>query len=228
MKPAEVDGIPLSWVRLVEGRPPLGLGLFVPTDPNAVLEDFDEDEFIATDERMPYFATLWPAAEVLAREVMAGPSLAGQRVLDLGCGVGAAGLAAARRGARVSFLDWEPRALPIVARSLSALGLTAENMVTADWRQPPDLGRFDRILAADVLYEERNLVAVAAFLRDHMQVGAVAWIADPGRVTARKFPALLAAHSLAQQSRRTPPHPSEGPSVHLLEIIRPEPVAHPR
>ncbi|MCA9321551.1 MAG: methyltransferase, partial [Planctomycetes bacterium] len=39
-----------------------------------------------------------------------GPSLVDMRVLDLGCGVGAVGLAAARRGARVSFFDWEERA----------------------------------------------------------------------------------------------------------------------
>ena len=181
-----VEGMELRWERLHPGRPPHGLGLFVPARPNSILQAFTEEEAVATDDRLPYFATLWPAAVALSRKILDGPSLAGLRVLDLGCGLGAVGIAAAQRGANVVFLDWEPRALAVVEQSIRALGLSAD-FIAADWREPPDLGRFPRIYAADVLYEDRNLPAVAAFVREHLTPDGEAWIADPGRRCAGDF-----------------------------------------
>ncbi len=177
MKAGESEADPtLRWHDLAAGGP----GLYVPSDPDAVLARTTEEEFRASDERMPYFATLWPSGRALAREILAGPSLAGLRVLDLGCGVGAAGIAATARGADVTFLDWEARALALVRRSLERQGLRGE-AVAADWRAPPALGLFGRIVAADVLYEARNLPAVVPFVAAHLAPGGEAWIADPGR-----------------------------------------------
>jgi len=209
----EVAGIPLRWQEC--GAP--DLALYVPADPNALLADFDEEEFRRSDERMPYFGTLWPAALVLAGEVLAGPDLHGARVLDLGAGVGAAGIAAARRGARVTYLDWEPRAMPIIAASLARLGLTADALVTADWRDPPALGPFDRILGADVLYEPRNVPAVAAFLAGHLAPAGCAVLTDPGRPSARDFlPAAVAAGLVLRERHRVVP--AEGPAVDVLTV----------
>ena len=48
----------------------------------------------------------WPSGTATARHLLAHPSLvAGRRVLDLGCGVGAAGLAAGLAGAKVRRLE---------------------------------------------------------------------------------------------------------------------------
>ena len=158
-------------------------GLWVLDDPDATLDAITQEEFDRTDERMPYFATIWASAESLVAAVLEGPRLDGQRVLDLGCGLGACGFAAARHGARVTFFDWEPRALEIVAASASCQQAPAGtfDFVVGDWRRPPPFGRFDLILGADVLYERRNAPAVAAFLARHLKPGAEAWIADPGR-----------------------------------------------
>jgi predicted nicotinamide N-methyase len=150
-------------------------------DPDRLLDEMDDETFRASDERMPYFAALWAAGEALAGRLLAGPPLGGRRVLDLGCGLGVVGIAAAFRGGRVTFIDWEPRALEFVSRSLAAQGLTAEALVPADWRSPPPLAPFDLVLAADVLYEERNLPGILSFSARHLAPGGEAWIADPGR-----------------------------------------------
>ena len=94
-------------------------------------------------------------------------------MLDLGCGLGACGFAAARRGARVTFFDWEPRAIEIVAASAERQPIPPSRSSTSlgDWRQPPPLGPFDLILGADVLYEQRNAPAVATFLASHLAPG---------------------------------------------------------
>lgn len=208
-----VEGIALHWQEL-EGT---HLGLYLPVDPNALLEEVDVEEFLRSDERMPYFGTLWPAAVTLAEEVLEGTSLEGLRVLDLGCGVGAAGLAAAQRGARVTYLDWEPRAMPIVRLSARRLGLEVEDVVVADWRQAPPLDRFDRVLAADVLYEERNVPAVAAFLAAHLTDTGQALLTDPGRPPAKELlpEALRQGMVLCEQHRVTP---EVGPPIDVITV----------
>jgi hypothetical protein len=90
-----------------------------------------------------------------------------------------------------------------------------------DWRQPPPLGPFDRILGADVLYERRNAPAVAAFLAGHLKPGADAWIADPGRPQASLFPDLAAQAGLEVLGEETVRIGSDAPAITILRVRRP-------
>jgi ETFB lysine methyltransferase len=63
-----------------------------------------EDDYVL-DERLPYWADLWPSAQILAREVRT-MRLAGQRVLELGCGLGIVAVAAVLAGAEVTATDY--------------------------------------------------------------------------------------------------------------------------
>jgi predicted nicotinamide N-methyase len=184
------------------------LALWTLPDPDALLDEMTQEEFERTDERMPYWATVWPSAVALAEIVLAGPSIAGRRVLDLGCGLGLAGLAALHRGARVTFLDWEPAAVEIAVASAWTAGFSSVDGIACDWRAPPPLAPFDLVLGADVLYEERNVPAVAQFLHAHVAPGGAAWITDPGRRHAEGFPAACEAVGLAPAEKRVlaPPH----------------------
>jgi 2-polyprenyl-3-methyl-5-hydroxy-6-metoxy-1,4-benzoquinol methylase len=57
-----------------------------------------------------------------------------------------------------------------------------------DWRAlPADLGTFDRIVAADVLYEMAYAELVADVLATALSPRGTAIIADPGRVAVDKF-----------------------------------------
>jgi len=216
---AVVAGLRLTWRELGDD-PDTSFGLWVLDDPDGMLDSLTQEEFERTDERMPYFAMVWPSADSLVARVLAGPRLDGQHVLDLGCGLGACGFAAARRGARVTFFDWEPRAIEIVkesARRQPVPGALFEYAV-GDWRQPPPLGPFDLILGADVLYEQRNAPAVATFLARHMQPGAEAWIADPGRPQAGPFPALAEREGLKLIGADTLPARADGTTITLLRL----------
>lgn len=135
----------------------------------------------AADDK-PFWAYLWPSAIALAEVIGGGPSLEGKRVLDLGCGLGLAGFAAALRGARVLAADIRPEAVALVLRNAAANGLTLEARAV-DWdRPPPDLGLFDGILAADVLYDDGMLRGVLRFVRRHLAPEGLALITDPNRV----------------------------------------------
>jgi predicted nicotinamide N-methyase len=115
-------------------------------------EDLIDEEAFANDEFLPYWAELWPAAHALAAAL---PEVAGLRVVELGCGLGLPSLIAAARGAHVTATDWAADAIDLLYENAARndLELTAERR---DWREPWD-EVFDLVLAADVLYERRNV-----------------------------------------------------------------------
>ena len=90
--------------------------------------------------------------------------LDGLRVLELGCGLGLPSLVAAARGAEVTAVDWARDAVDLLRRNAVRNGLALACEVH-DWRRPLP-GRFDLALAADVLYERRNVEPVLARLRE--------------------------------------------------------------
>jgi pyroglutamyl-peptidase len=189
------DDTPPSRFPIVRREIDLGAGrvsMFTLVDPDALLDVITQEEFDRNDGRMPYWGTIWPSALALAEKVLRAGRLDGRRVLDLGCGLGLVGLAALERGARVTFLDWEPEAVRLALASARANGHgDRADGEAADWRVPPPHAPFDLVLGADVLYEARNGPAVARFLADHVAdpaaEGGEAWIADPGRLHAKDF-----------------------------------------
>jgi predicted nicotinamide N-methyase len=124
------------------------LTLLRPDSPDALI---DEQAF-AQDEFLPYWAELWPAATALAAAL---PDVAGLRVVELGCGLGVPSLIAAARGARVTATDWAADAIELLRQNADRNGLVLQAEVR-DWRESWQ-ERFDLVLAADVLYERRNV-----------------------------------------------------------------------
>jgi predicted nicotinamide N-methyase len=227
-EPMATAGLGLQWVELTAlpvspevEQADRRIGLWVPDDPDALIEQTSQQDFDERNSPMPYFSLLWPPGEALARYLLAGPRLDGRRSLDLGCGLGACGLAAARRGARVTFFDWEERAIQIVAASAAHQGLQAEALIVGDWRSPaPTLGAFDLILGADLLYQERNAPAVASFVAGHLAAKGEALIADPGRRHAGPFLELAHGHGLDVAGTVALPSMPHHPRIYALQIRR--------
>jgi predicted nicotinamide N-methyase len=120
-----------------------------------------DEEAFADDEFLPYWAELWPAARALASAL---PDVAGLRVVELGCGLGVPSLVAAARGAEVTATDWAADAIELLRMNAARNGL-ALVVEVRDWREPWD-ERFDLALAADVLYERRNVEPLLARLAE--------------------------------------------------------------
>jgi predicted nicotinamide N-methyase len=145
-----------------------------------------EDDYVL-DERLPYWADLWPSARVLANEVRT-MRLADRRVLELGCGLGVVAAGAALAGADVMATDYYEDAL-LFARLNVAEG-TGRSIGTrlVNWvAMPADLGKFDVVLASDVLYEHRYAPLVADAIAATLVRGGEAIVADPGRIAVDGF-----------------------------------------
>jgi predicted nicotinamide N-methyase len=172
-------------VDLVEETVPLrgaALQVLRPRDAEALLDEhaFEHEEYL------PYWAELWPSGVALARRV-AVRALRGARVLELGCGLGLPSLAAALAGGRVLATDWSPQAIELLQDNAVRNGAALETAVV-DWASPATIvarAPWDLVLAADVLYERRNVPLLLDLLPRLMDdERCELWLADPGRAPA--------------------------------------------
>ncbi len=162
-----------------------------------------EDDYVA-DERLPYWADLWPSAQILANEV-AIMRLKGLRVLELGCGLGVVALGAAMAGAKVTATDYYDDALLFAELNVAvATGQTIATRMVNWMDMPVDLGKFDVVLASDVLYEHRYAAMVADAIAKTLVRGGEAIVADPGRIALDEFLEECRDRGLASESDARP------------------------
>jgi predicted nicotinamide N-methyase len=191
---------------------PFELRILRPRDSEELLDEeaFEHEEFL------PYWAEMWPSGLELARDV-AARALRGARTLELGCGLALPSIAAALAGGRVLATDWSEEAITLAAANAERAGARLETLV-CDWaRADPLLDRapWSLVLAADVLYERRNVDALLALLPRLIDGRGEILLADPGRPHAEAF--LARADELF--ARRTTSHGRV--SIHRLTLKRP-------
>jgi len=152
-----------------------------------------EDEFGA-DERMPYWAEIWPASLLLAAWLGANrTAIAGRRCLELGCGMGLAAMAGAAAGARVTAVDYAWGAVSHAAANAAA-NATPLSLAVMDWRRPclrPH--SFDSIWGSDILYETRFYEPLCGLFRSLLAPGGRIWLSEPWREISRPVWDRLAA-----------------------------------
>lgn len=125
-----------------------------------------------------------------------------RRCRRLGCGLGVTATAALAAGADLYVADYSPLSLAFCAASTrcatrgtrrarsNSTGASRCRRCCA-WLGP--LPAFPLILAADILYEDRDVAPVCALIDRLLAPDGQLWLAEPGRKTARAFLNTLAA-----------------------------------
>lgn len=135
------------------------------------------------DERIPYWAELWPASLGLAQWLaMRQAEIKHRCCLDLGCGLGLTAIFGQWLGAKVIACDYSKDALLAASKNAALNDAPQPVWLVCDWRKPAlKKGCFWRIWAGDILYEKRAMPPVLDFLDYCLQPQGEAWIAEPGR-----------------------------------------------
>jgi SAM-dependent methyltransferase len=88
----------------------------------------------------------------------------------------------------VTATDYEESALEGVRYNARRAGQDVIQTRVLDWRTiPADLGLFDRVIAADVLYEAHHAEALAGVIARTLRPDGTAMVADPCRARAAGF-----------------------------------------
>lgn len=175
--------------------------LILPTSIDALLDHPATYAAFAQDEYMPYWAELWPSALMLGRVIAQQSWPQGMQVLEVGCGLGLSGLVALAMGMHVVFSDYDVAALDFAARNARLNGFEQFSTLPLDWRCPPDDLTVSLILAADVIYEARNIQPLIRLMATVLGPGGECWLCDPDRPHKDEFQSALGAQGFEFEAR---------------------------
>jgi predicted nicotinamide N-methyase len=161
-----------------------------PVDTDLLLDRIVDDP----EQNLPYWAELWPSGVGLASEIAAEPALvAGKRAVELGSGVGITAAVALAAGADLLATDYAPESLVLTRYTcLHHAGREPETM-QLNWREEADVARlledgpFPVVIAADVLYEQRDIAPLLDLFERLVAPDGIVLLAHPGRPPAKRF-----------------------------------------
>jgi ETFB lysine methyltransferase len=166
--------------------------LLHPADPESLLseEDFERDE------RLPYWADVWPSSIIMARHVAMLDST-GKTMLELGSGAGLVATAAALAGFDVTVSDYYEDSLRFSRANVQHHAGFDPAAQLLDWRAlPANLPRYDVVVGSDVLYEKPYGALVAETIARTLKGDGRAYITDPGRIATNDFIAETTSRGL--------------------------------
>ncbi len=171
----------------------------------ALIAKGDDHEDVR-DERIPYFADLWPSSIVLAEQLVTHPEwVKEQAVLELGCGIGLAGTAAGLAGASsVLQTDYLLEAIEFASFIWKLNHDSPPITRLLDWRNPEDSFSRPVILAADVAYEERNFRPLIQTFRSLLPREGTLLLTEPSRQVAKPFVKMLEFSGFSVQTSLHP------------------------
>jgi len=155
----------------------------------ADIEQFLEgkDPFADVSE-FPFWVRLWDSAMILAYVLGAQKDIKGKRLLELGSGLGAAGLAAAAAGFDVTLSDSEDVRIDFQRVSAAASKLYDITFVRMDWIDPPPLKPFDVLAGAEILFREDLLQPLLQIFKTCLAPDGIIYLAhDAKRQSLPKF-----------------------------------------
>lgn len=172
----------------------------------------------------PYWGLLWAAAPVTAELLLLQQWQPGLKSLEIGCGVGLAGIAGLMAGLDVTFTDHAPEAVQMAQQNAAHNGFPDAEGLIFDWREPVNL-QFDFIFGSDILYDlavhEPLLTTLQAMLSPTGQV----WIGDAGRTNAPRFVdrAKASGWKVELRDKKNQPNPAPGHlEFRLIVLSRPD------
>jgi predicted nicotinamide N-methyase len=171
----------------------------------------------------PLFGLLWPSGSHLAERLGARTVARGDRILEIGCGLGLASLVGHRAGADVTASDCHPLAGRFLAHNLVLNDLGPMKYRHGQWsgvmlprdaideRAPVVVhGAFDLIIGSDVLYERDQRGTLADFIAALAAPVAQVWIVDPNRGNRSAFHKNMARHGFGMREDYLDHEPRDG------------------
>ncbi len=173
-----------------------------PADIDVLLDEPRTHALHQADGYMPYWAQPWPGTVLLAEAIVRGEPGADRPAIEIGCGVGIAGVVAAKRGWSVTVSDYDENALAYAQRNAELNGVRLAGAALIDFRRPPAVPLYDLILGSDLLYERRHCEPVARWIAAALNPGGLAILSDPFRTAAESFPDHARGFSLTPRMER--------------------------
>jgi len=145
----------------------------------------------------PLWAKIWEPSVVLADHLSSLEPRPGKNLLEVGCGLGLVGIVAASFGHRVTMTEQDPDALNF-ARANALANLSPSDppieIRRLDWNRP-DLDRtFDRIVASEIIYSEKDYEPLFGLFKALLKPGGEIILAEGFRESSFNFFKEMSGH----------------------------------
>jgi predicted nicotinamide N-methyase len=168
----------------------------------------------------PVWMITWPASLALAEHLALCAGVRGKRILELGCGTAAPGIAAERAGARVISTDYDPLALRMAGYNALLNGCQTLETRRLDWYHPDLDGRFDLVVGSEVVYFEKSFAPLLDVLARTSAPDGRTLLADQGRPQMDVFLKLCPNAGFRCQTHRRVVHlPDRSQTIRIVELF---------
>jgi len=160
----------------------------------------------------PVWMITWPAALGLAEYLVLNEEVEGKRVLELGCGTAAPGIALERAGARVVCTDYDPLALAMAGHNAGMNGCGELEIHLLDWYGPDLAGAFDLVIGSEIVYFEKSFSPLLSVLSKYTIPEGRILLSDQGRPQMKPFLEMCRRAGFEHEQRLQ--------NVHLPDVSR--------
>ena len=173
------------------------------------------DRFIDSSDPLrnfPLWSKIWEASLLLASKLAARPVSPGERLIELGAGLGVAGVAAAAFGHDITITEYDPHALAFLYANRLENQCHAAQVCRLDWHNPELHVSFDVILGSELIYKESDFMIMRTLFRKLIKPGGEVLLAAEMRQTNKafldcmqsEFQIQIAKHTLRSESQAIP------------------------
>ena len=141
----------------------------------ANIEDLLPQDPLKESQNFPFWVKIWEASLVLA-DFIATIKPRG-RILELGSGLGLVRLTAAAFGHHVVITDYEQECLEFIKLNAALNQLSNVETTRLDWEVSKDLGQFEIIVGAEVVFSGRYFEHLFNVFKKYLAPGGVIYLA---------------------------------------------------
>ena len=148
------------------------------------------DRFIDPEnllKNFPLWAKIWQAGVILAKHLNHKPVEKGQRMLEIGSGLGLVGIVAACNGHDVTLTDYNVHALNFARANAHINGCEGLNVEQLDWNNPRLEGEFDIIVGSEIVYKNEDIDQLSSLFDRYLKPQGTIILVEEMRRTLTEF-----------------------------------------
>lgn len=148
------------------------------------------DRFINQDdvfEGFPLWAKIWEATAVLAFHLSRISPDPAKRFLEIGAGMGVAGIYASKIGHRVTITEYNKDAINFAQANALQNGIENADIQLLDWSNPGVMGQFDYIIGSEVIFKKEDIMSLHFLFQRYLKPGGKIILAEGMRKTSLEF-----------------------------------------
>jgi predicted nicotinamide N-methyase len=179
------------------------------------------DRFINPDDLMkefPLWAKIWDASAVLTQYMAELEVDATRRILELGSGLGVAGITAASLGHHITLTEYNADALEFLKANAQLNQCQHIPIHHLDWFQPQLKGSFDLIVGSEIVYQKEAVAALGDLFRKYLAPNGQAVLVERVRSTGAVFFEKMADKFDIRAQKRTLKSNKKAETIILFEI----------